>query len=81
MSVLNDESVEFKAGWNAARVDRPLQPNASQETMDGYEAYFLEYSPPIPLLAASEGYKSERSKKRRAEEARKSICIQAAKML
>lgn len=67
MNALKDESVRFRAGWNAARDGRTLTDSPSDETYAGYEAYFLQYSPPIPRMKTSEGYNSQVAKdKRRA---------------
>jgi len=65
MNALKDESVQFKAGWNAARTDHSLSRNASEDARSGYEAYFLEYMPKPPQLRTSEGYNSELAKSKR----------------
>jgi len=63
--VLKDESVRFRAGWNSARAGVELKDNASEESYSGYEAYFLEYSPPVPRMKTSDGCNSESSIKQR----------------
>lgn len=65
MSALKDESVRFRAGYNAARAGGHLQPSASEEARAGYEAYFLEYMPPIPRLKCGDGCNSELAKSKR----------------
>ncbi len=65
MNALKDESVRFRAGWNSARAGVDLSPGASEEAYDGYEAYFLEYSPPVPRMNTSEGFNSPLAKAKR----------------
>ena len=64
MNALNDESVQFKAGWNAARTGHELSRNSSEDSHAGYEAYFLKHQPPVPLVP-SHGYNSELAKSKR----------------
>lgn len=62
MSVLNGETVQFIAGYNAAAQGRELRPGASDEAEAGYNAYYLSLSPPIPKICSSRGYASKKGK-------------------
>ncbi len=63
MNALNDESVQFKAGWNAASQGRELRPGASEEAEAGFNAYLLGLRPLVPKRCRGRGHLSENSKK------------------
>ena len=56
------DSVQYRAGWNAASRNIELSDNASDEAVDGYHDYFCQYHPQPENVCNTRGFDNKKSK-------------------